>query len=54
MDEILTRIIDENRVSEARGDDYVLIDSETEGVRIIKTTNLLNRQMETEIMEVDK
>lgn len=48
MDEILTRIIDENRVSEARGDDYVLIDSESEGVRIIKTTNLLNRQMEPE------
>lgn len=46
MDEILTRIIDENRVSEARGDDYVLIDSESEGVRIIKTTNLLNQQME--------
>ena len=46
MDEILTRIIDENRVSEARGDDYVLIDSESEGVRIIRTTNLLNRQME--------
>lgn len=46
MDEILTRIIDENRVSEAHGDDYVLIDSESEGVRIIKTTNLLNRQME--------
>ena len=46
MDEILTRIIDENRVSEARGDDYVLIDNESEGVRIIKTTNLLNRQME--------
>ena len=54
MDEILTRIIDENRVSEARGDDYVLIDNESEGVRIIKTTNLLNRQMEPEIMEVDK
>ena len=48
MDEILTRIIDENRVSEARGDDYVLIDSESEGVRIIKTTNLLNQQMEPE------
>ena len=46
MDEILTRIIDENRVSEARGDDYVLIDSESEGIRIIRTTNLLNQQME--------
>lgn len=46
MDEILTRIIDENRVSEARADDYVLIDSESEGVRIIRTTNLLNQQME--------
>ena len=44
MDEILTRIIDRDRVPEVNGEDYLLIDSEEEGLRKIKAVNLLNKE----------